>query len=916
MDEKPQQNEQAKGQDATTTKAKQKTNGSSSNTPRKRVSQACDRCRSRKDKCDGKKPVCSTCAAQDQVCSYDPATKKRGLPEGYVRGLEKLWGLTIREVDEIEDNILGILSGGPDTRSVDNLAAVWNDREGSETLLETWRKSRIARELERLLPILDSVEEKPGKRKRPEPGPSRNEGVAEAPPPIPRPIVAEHRGLAEDFYNNQDDLLAIHPHLRRRMVDVLPSPPEEPKIASDLLSLPSRTWHLLDVFFSYTHCWLPIVEKHDVLRVSYQYTQRGLHVSPSLPGSGDHATLWAILAYADWQNNAIGKKDSLDDPQWTVDSLYRQARNLIPTEEGIYELGHVQALLILALLNMGRNYWNRAWILIGQAVRIAINLGLDNGSKDNPSQYPSTDKKSRSQHVFLGCFALDTLIACRLGRKPQLRKEDADRVGSIEEDGLDEWNPWLDCLSVRRYTPEGPHGPTAVLSTFNQLILLLKILNSVACDVSTGNGKLETCQELLNDLDSWGQVLPTLFTSLKPPLLPHRYHLHLAHVSTIAVVYSHISNFSKQMKIPDSTIAETFATTAGQTMWLLLRQSEGFGLLIVPPTYDYFSKIACESAYKVPDRVSDENLTFHEWEINIERCLTEMDKVWPTFEALSSSLSAKVMANSYQYQTPRVLVHRSESFDSPHHIPTHTKQPSVSDGVYNFSGNLTHPSISTRDFAGQSNSAFSHPQYDPLLNLATSATLHSIEDASPSWPEQHPTQNLFVEQPSADQLRFPDGSMGSDVDGDSMFNDFATLDAMEWYVIVYFPILPSPIPHSLNAPTIHSPLTYPHRTQNWDQSLLNLGFTDSDTHNMNQDFYALTRDPDPHYSNNLVQQLLTNNTEHLLTSNTDGGGGMDGGRGMVFGQEGNRGIEFANPQHVEASQILQALAGARGSGVG
>jgi Fungal Zn(2)-Cys(6) binuclear cluster domain len=25
--------------------------------PRKRVSQACDRCRSRKDKCDGKKPV-------------------------------------------------------------------------------------------------------------------------------------------------------------------------------------------------------------------------------------------------------------------------------------------------------------------------------------------------------------------------------------------------------------------------------------------------------------------------------------------------------------------------------------------------------------------------------------------------------------------------------------------------------------------------------------------------------------------------------------------------------------------------------------------------------------------------------------------------------------------------------------------
>lgn len=28
--------------------------------PRKRVSQACDKCRSRKDKCDGKKPVSKT----------------------------------------------------------------------------------------------------------------------------------------------------------------------------------------------------------------------------------------------------------------------------------------------------------------------------------------------------------------------------------------------------------------------------------------------------------------------------------------------------------------------------------------------------------------------------------------------------------------------------------------------------------------------------------------------------------------------------------------------------------------------------------------------------------------------------------------------------------------------------------------
>ena len=57
---------------------------------------------------------------------------------------------------------------------------------------------------------------------------------------------------------------------------------------------------------------------------------------------------------------------------------------------------------------------------------------------------------------------------------------------------------------------------------------------------------------------------------------------------------------------------------------------------------------------------------------------------------------------------------------------------------------------------------------------------------------------------------------------------------------------------------------------------------------MNQDFYAYVREPDPLYSNNLVQQLLSNSTTT---------------RGGAFGENG---ISFANP-HVEASQILQAL---------
>jgi len=68
--------------------------------------------------------ACSTCITNGRSCSYDANVKKRGLPEGYVRGLEKLWGIPIKEVTTVEDSILTALAGSEDNESVLN---VWND---------------------------------------------------------------------------------------------------------------------------------------------------------------------------------------------------------------------------------------------------------------------------------------------------------------------------------------------------------------------------------------------------------------------------------------------------------------------------------------------------------------------------------------------------------------------------------------------------------------------------------------------------------------------------------------------------------------------------------------------------------------------------------------------------------------------
>ncbi|KAM9912556.1 hypothetical protein OXX69_002434 [Metschnikowia pulcherrima] len=53
-----------------------------------RITTACDYCRSKRAKCDGKAPTCTNCQRNEINCTYSKKTKKRGLPTGYISNLE------------------------------------------------------------------------------------------------------------------------------------------------------------------------------------------------------------------------------------------------------------------------------------------------------------------------------------------------------------------------------------------------------------------------------------------------------------------------------------------------------------------------------------------------------------------------------------------------------------------------------------------------------------------------------------------------------------------------------------------------------------------------------------------------------------------------------------------------------------
>lgn len=904
--------EMSKGNEDSVLKAK-----SSKQAPRKRVSQACDRCRSRKDKCDGAKPSCGTCTANGRACSYDANVKKRGLPEGYVRGLEKLWGLAIRDVGEIEDNMLEALNGDEETN--DSPVKIWTDETNSENLVNIWRKSQLSRELERLLSSTEPLAES-SKRKRLDSDAQGTKKLGINQPStansIPQRPIED--GLELSTGGWVDTNVANRPSNENYDASILPgsvSSQYETKEPTSILTpsyfhggvtastpassheipdLPSETWHLLDVWFSYTGIWLPILEKHDLLRTSYQYSQN----NNSLAASGDQAALWASIAYAKFQHRAINNipraLGPLKDMVWTAERMYSQARALIPNEEGLLELGHIQALLILALANIGMGHLNRAWSLVGQAVRAAIDLGLD---KPRESSANISRSKSRAKHVFLGCFALDTIIAARLSRRPHLRAEDVDALGKVEEDGLEEWDPWPDCLNVRRSSSGISRTPASILSTFNRLIEVLKILNEAIC-APHNRSTLQLSTSLLEKLHIWSQsqTSPLYFDSSAMnseqalSLLPHHYHLHSAYFTTLAT-----SQLLSHNRGQESVNLEPCTRSARQISELIKQHSNKFGLLIIPPTYEYFIKNAYDIVNEVHGSIDNLHITLNDWKHNLDMCLDAMEPAWPAFDLLRDSVSFRsttqprrqseaafdLMSATNQsadtplsVQTPQSLT-SFEATDqySPHILgsSSNTQRPRTMSQAFRV--NPPRSSHRAQSFGRAAGAGLPLPppsMYEDSRSVTsrvnqgtrrTSSKSRNIE-AIPAGGFSALDQTQLLEPQMQNAL-----STTSDTETDPLANEFAALDAMEW-------------------------------TGNWDQSLLNLGFTDRG--NMNQDFYAFCQEPDPLHPNNVFQQLVaSSNAEATHFFGGSGLGGMSLSEyGMPSGEE---------HEGIEAGQILQAL---------
>ncbi|KAK4495814.1 hypothetical protein PRZ48_013082 [Zasmidium cellare] len=409
---------------------------------RVRVSRACDQCRAGREKCDGAQPTCHTCETQGRSCTYHEQPKKRGIQPNYIRTLELTLAWLLQTHPGCEARLSHLL---PDPNEEVHQLIALKDANASDALHAVWRNGIVCRQVDQLLSgaTIEVPQQSEGDL-----GPANlddgaelghGDGFAENHVPYHSPP----QSAPSDGHAALLDTQGSGAHFSPILGSFNQSHPETAR-----LQLPTKAWSMLEDHFAFTQTWLPITEKHDILKLMYSYPAAGLPRNEAI--SSDHAELWSIMAWSAARSDGESRMEA-----------YRcrdVARSLIPKEANV-SLGHVKALLILGLVDLSNGTLLPAWLTIGSAVRLLVHLT----SRENTGASLLGD---RLKHTYLAAFVLESTIASRTGALAHLRSEDITTIGPVIEDGLDEWSPWQDPAE----SLGSEKCPARSISTFNELV--------------------------------------------------------------------------------------------------------------------------------------------------------------------------------------------------------------------------------------------------------------------------------------------------------------------------------------------------------------------------------------------------------------------------------------------------------------
>ncbi|KAH0430356.1 C6 transcription factor [Colletotrichum camelliae] len=289
--------------------------------------------------------------------------------------------------------------------------------------------------------------------------------------------------------------------------------------------LPDNWSILLDTYFSNTHSWLPIFQKHEILRLAYVLESCNSRSSTADSMShGDRCSLWAVLAYSSHLSQT-------EEHSRSAVALHARTRHLLGEKLEKYELGHIRAHMILALLHLSRGDKTATWLAAGKATYAAAALLLA------PDTTTATQGQldEGSKRTLACCFVLETMVASWLGTRPYFKRSDLVKVGTLATDSMEEWEPWQ-MRDGQGRTFHSHHSPGHIISTFNHLVQLALFLNDLL-RLRNQDGENERIRKLDRALKSWSQQNnPQCQTSSRAETSPQMFNLQLMYAGTFEAV--------------------------------------------------------------------------------------------------------------------------------------------------------------------------------------------------------------------------------------------------------------------------------------------------------------------------------------------------------------------------------------------
>ncbi|RDA95831.1 hypothetical protein CP533_5086 [Ophiocordyceps camponoti-saundersi (nom. inval.)] len=531
---------------------------------RRRIARACDMCRKKKIKCDGKLPACTHCINYKTDCVFTQVEKKRSPPKGakYIEGLEnrlgrmehllKLSGLLSQDdngatdLGELEKRLtektrqasLAAVSSptspsqgtsGQDGNGSTPHSALTSPDPGKEThRIDDKSKSAMSTDENQVEGEVEALSEMMCSLVTNQSGETRYIGSSSGFSIFsPRGIQWVNEKTGDESFSEMISEVSVDDHkwtnwkpevfgdlFQRRVFRPLPPKPEALSLLKD--------------YFENFNCMFPLFHQPTFMHlVERQY-------SPDpYQGSGWWASLNCVLAIANRlrvMSNLVPQEE--DEKAW---AYLKNAMAVFPelTMRNT-DLLSVQALLGMALFMQGTPNPQPTSLLVATAIRLAHNIGLHKrgtGFNLNPIEI------EQRKRVFWIAYMLDKDLCLRSGR-PAAQDDDDMNVDLPDADPIDNIG------NIPLADGKGKMNLFRVICEFTVIESnVYKRLYSTRATKQSDGELLNTIGELDQELEEWKDKIPIDFRpeheikASHTPLILHVVMLHFTYYNCLTTIH-------------------------------------------------------------------------------------------------------------------------------------------------------------------------------------------------------------------------------------------------------------------------------------------------------------------------------------------------------------------------------------------